>query len=59
MTVSRSNAAHCAYTVVKEEGVSSLYRGVSLTALRQATNQGELELLHQLGLWQRTHRSRN
>lgn len=34
------NAAHAVYTIVKEEGVSALYRGVSLTALRQATNQG-------------------
>lgn len=34
------SAAHCAYTTVKEEGVRALYRGVSLTALRQATNQG-------------------
>ncbi|KAG7558194.1 hypothetical protein FFLO_02847 [Filobasidium floriforme] len=34
------NAAHCAYTIVKEEGIRALYRGVSLTALRQATNQG-------------------
>lgn len=34
------NAAHTVYTVVREEGVSALYRGVSLTALRQATNQG-------------------
>ncbi|OQO13614.1 Succinate/fumarate mitochondrial transporter [Cryoendolithus antarcticus] len=33
------NAAHAAYTVVKEEGFSALYRGVSLTALRQGTNQ--------------------
>ncbi|KAF3938269.1 Mitoferrin [Dactylella cylindrospora] len=33
------NAAHCAFTVLKEEGVSALWRGVSLTALRQATNQ--------------------
>lgn len=33
------NAAHAAYTVVREEGFSALYRGVSLTALRQATNQ--------------------
>ena len=36
------NAAHAAYTIVKEEGVSALYRGVGLTALRQATNQGEI-----------------
>lgn len=35
------NAAHAAYTIIREEGFSALYRGVSLTALRQATNQGE------------------
>jgi solute carrier family 25 citrate transporter 1 len=34
------NAIHCAYTVVKEEGIGALYRGVVLTAARQATNQG-------------------
>ncbi|EIM21323.1 putative succinate:fumarate antiporter [Wallemia mellicola] len=34
------NAAHALYTIVKDEGISTLYRGVSLTALRQATNQG-------------------
>jgi solute carrier family 25 citrate transporter 1 len=33
------NAAHALYTVVKEEGFSTLYRGVSLTALRQGSNQ--------------------
>ncbi|KAI1469270.1 mitochondrial carrier [Daldinia caldariorum] len=33
------NAAHALYTVVREEGISALYRGVSLTALRQGTNQ--------------------
>lgn len=33
------NAAHATYTVVKEEGLGALYRGVSLTALRQGTNQ--------------------
>lgn len=33
------NAAHAAYTVVKEEGFGALYRGVGLTATRQATNQ--------------------
>ncbi|KAI5779752.1 mitochondrial carrier domain-containing protein [Geopyxis carbonaria] len=33
------NAAHAAYTVVREEGFMALYRGVSLTALRQSTNQ--------------------
>ncbi|SJK98230.1 probable succinate-fumarate transporter (mitochondrial) [Armillaria ostoyae] len=34
------NAAHAVYKIVKEEGAMTLYRGVSLTALRQATNQG-------------------
>jgi len=33
------NAAHAFYTVLKEEGVGALWRGVSLTALRQGTNQ--------------------
>lgn len=33
------NAAHCAYVMIKEEGVRSLYKGVALTALRQSTNQ--------------------
>jgi solute carrier family 25 (mitochondrial citrate transporter), member 1 len=33
------NAAHALYTVVKEEGIGALYRGVTLTALRQGTNQ--------------------
>ncbi|PVZ98448.1 hypothetical protein BB558_005545 [Smittium angustum] len=33
------NAAHAAYTIVREEGFGSLYRGVTLTALRQSTNQ--------------------
>jgi len=33
------NAAHALYTVVKEEGIGALYRGVSLTALRQGSNQ--------------------
>lgn len=29
------NAPHAAYTIVKEEGVRALYKGVTLTALRQ------------------------
>lgn len=33
------NAAHALYTVVREEGFGALWRGVSLTALRQGTNQ--------------------
>merc|ERR1711939_1207058 len=33
------NAAHALYVILKEEGPKTLYRGVALTALRQATNQ--------------------
>lgn len=33
------SAPHAALTVIKEEGFGALYRGVSLTALRQGTNQ--------------------
>ena len=33
------SAPHALLTVVKDEGISALYRGVSLTALRQGTNQ--------------------
>ncbi|KAJ3305731.1 hypothetical protein HDV03_001139 [Kappamyces sp. JEL0829] len=29
------NAAHCAYVMVKEEGIASLYKGVTLTIIRQ------------------------
>lgn len=34
------NAGHAVYTIIREEGFATLWRGVSLTALRQATNQG-------------------
>ncbi|CCF59126.1 hypothetical protein KAFR_0G00930 [Kazachstania africana CBS 2517] len=40
ITAKYKNAIHAAYTIVKEEGPRALYRGVSLTAARQATNQG-------------------
>ncbi|KAJ1729984.1 Mitochondrial succinate-fumarate transporter, partial [Coemansia biformis] len=33
------NAMHAALTIVREEGVMTLYKGVALTALRQSTNQ--------------------
>ena len=33
------NAAHALWTILREEGVSALYRGVLLTALRQGSNQ--------------------
>lgn len=34
------NAAHALLVVVREEGIGALYRGVTLTAARQASNQG-------------------
>lgn len=37
------NAAHALYTIIKEEGFLTLYRGVALTAARQATNQGTFD----------------
>lgn len=33
------SAPHALFTLLREEGVGALYRGVSLTALRQGTNQ--------------------
>lgn len=33
------NAGHALLVILREEGVKTLYRGVGLTALRQATNQ--------------------
>ena len=33
------NAGHCAYVIIKEEGVAALYKGITLTVLRQGTNQ--------------------
>jgi solute carrier family 25 citrate transporter 1 len=58
------NAAHALYTIVKEEGAGALYRGVSLTALRQGSNQAVnftaytyfKEWLYQ---WQPEHRGTN
>ena len=54
------NAAHACYTVVKEEGIGALYRGVSLTALRQGTNQAVnfsaySQLKSMLQSWQADH----
>ncbi|SCV02727.1 LAMI_0H02388g1_1 [Lachancea mirantina] len=34
------NALQAGYVILREEGPAALYRGVSLTAARQATNQG-------------------
>ena len=39
------NAAHALYLILREEGPATLYRGVALTALRQATNQGAFSFL--------------
>lgn len=45
------NAAHALYTIVREEGFSTLYRGVALTAARQATNQGKLGGTEDVSFW--------
>ena len=45
------NAGHAVYTIIREEGVGALYRGVTLTALRQATNQGESRVSCPEGSW--------
>lgn len=51
------SAPHALFTVVREEGFGALYRGVSLTALRQGTNQAAnftayTELKSALQKWQ-------
>ncbi|KAL8278221.1 hypothetical protein RQP46_009394 [Phenoliferia psychrophenolica] len=51
------NAAHALYLILREEGPATLYRGVALTALRQATNQAAnftayTELKRLLQKWQ-------
>ncbi|RKP14966.1 mitochondrial carrier domain-containing protein [Piptocephalis cylindrospora] len=51
------NAAHAGYTIIREEGVAAMYKGVTLTALRQATNQAVnftvyQEMKKQLQIWQ-------
>lgn len=39
------NAAHAAYIITKDEGPKALFKGMSLTALRQATNvSGKIDL---------------
>lgn len=46
------NAAHCLFTVIREEGFMTLYRGVALTAARQATNQAaNFTAYQQLKAW--------
>lgn len=52
------NAAHALYTVVKEEGFGAIYRGVSLTALRQGTNQAGKSSLSNLGKLESTRANR-
>lgn len=51
------NAAHALFLILREEGPRTLYRGVALTALRQATNQAAnftayTELKRLLQKWQ-------
>jgi len=58
------SAPHALLTVVREEGVGALYRGVSLTALRQGTNQAVnftaySELKELLQGWQPQYEGKN
>lgn len=46
------SAPHALFTILREEGVGALYRGVSLTALRQGTNQAvNFSVYTQLKQW--------
>ena len=45
------DAVQAVYTIIREEGVGALYRGVTLTALRQAMNQGECCVSCPEGSW--------
>ena len=43
------NAIHALVTIVREEGIGALYRGVTLCAIRQATNQAvNFTIYHEL-----------
>jgi solute carrier family 25 citrate transporter 1 len=42
------NPIHCASTIMREEGIRSLWKGVSATVIRQASNQGTSFLAVQL-----------
>ena len=58
------SAPHAAITVLREEGISALWRGVSLTALRQGTNQAVnftayTELKELLQRWQPQFEGKN
>jgi solute carrier family 25 citrate transporter 1 len=52
------NAGHAVYTIVREEGFAVLYRGVTLTALRQATNQGVPRCLYMRDIGLQQHRGK-
>lgn len=58
------SAPHALLTVLREEGVGAIYRGVSLTALRQGTNQAVnftayTELKELLQKWQPQYENKN
>ncbi|EXJ61405.1 uncharacterized protein A1O5_11720 [Cladophialophora psammophila CBS 110553] len=58
------SAPHALMTVIREEGVGAIYRGVSLTALRQGTNQAVnftvyTELKEMLQRWQPEYENKN
>ncbi|KIW24400.1 uncharacterized protein PV07_10118 [Cladophialophora immunda] len=58
------SAPHALMTVIREEGIGAIYRGVSLTALRQGTNQAVnftvyTELKEMLQRWQPEYNNKN
>lgn len=58
------SAPHALLSVVREEGIGALYRGVSLTALRQGTNQAVnftayTEFKELLQKWQPEYQGKN
>jgi len=58
------SAPHAALTLMREEGLGALYRGVSLTALRQGTNQAVnftayTEFKELLQRWQPEYQGKN
>ncbi|KIW95894.1 uncharacterized protein Z519_02959 [Cladophialophora bantiana CBS 173.52] len=58
------SAPHALMTVIREEGIGAIYRGVSLTALRQGTNQAVnftvyTELKEMLQRWQPEYDNKN
>jgi solute carrier family 25 citrate transporter 1 len=53
------SAPHALFTILREERIGALYRGVSLTALRQGTNQAvNFSVYTQLKQWLQDHQAK-